>query len=80
MEQHHPLCDACGLPISNEREANLVRVGSCEFPFRLHQTCLPKMTLTLNLIAEWCQVTPEEILPGSREDLLTRVVNASHFA
>lgn len=54
------LCEACGLDIPVDVVA--VRVGACEFPFLLHDSCREAMAPVTGAIEEmcrWAQDQPE---------------------
>ncbi|MDQ4131828.1 MAG: hypothetical protein M3179_01175 [Actinomycetota bacterium] len=53
------VCEVCAQPMP--AEAQPVRVGACEFPFHVHEDCLPAMGPLVEEITLMCAAAaPEE--------------------
>lgn len=51
-------CEVCGQPVPSGQPP--VRVGSCEFPFRVHDACRDRMGDVQGFIEELCRLSDEQ--------------------
>ncbi|MEX2620834.1 MAG: hypothetical protein WD250_11520 [Egibacteraceae bacterium] len=51
-------CEVCGHPVPAEQPA--LRVGSCEFPFRVHDECRDRMGDIQEFIEDLCRLSDEQ--------------------
>lgn len=57
-EAHTQLCEVCSRPVPADQAP--VRVGSCEFPFHVHEECRADLGPVAGFVEELCARSDEQ--------------------